>query len=210
VELNSPFYRLPTGAAFRAWRAAAPEGFVFAVKASRYLTHVRRLRAPARPLDRLLRRLRPLGPALGPVLFQLPPQFHADRPRLSALLSALRRQRHVRGLRVAVEVRHPSWLDPETLDLLRAAGVALCLHDSRRQPVTNPVTASFVYLRRHGTVARYRGSYPDNMLRADARRIRQWLAAGRDVYVYFNNDGGGAAVRNARRLGELVTGRRRL
>jgi uncharacterized protein YecE (DUF72 family) len=204
VELNNPFYRLPDKAAFRGWRAAVPEDFVFTVKASRYLTHLKRLRSARAPLDRLLRRVRPLGPTLGPLLFQLPPQFHADLPRLTTFLGALGRQPHFTRLRAALEVRHASWLAPETFDLLRKAGVALCFHDARVQPVTGPVTASFVYIRRHGTSPRYRGSYPDSMLEADARRIRRWLADGLDVYIYFNNDIGGAAVRNAIRLRRLA------
>jgi uncharacterized protein YecE (DUF72 family) len=204
VELNNPFYRLPAKAAFRAWRAAVPGNFVFAVKASRYLTHLKRLKAPSAPLDRLLRRLGPLGPTLGPVLFQLPPQLHVALPRLATFLGALDRQRHVRGLRAALEVRHASWLTPETFDLLRKAGVALCLHDARAQQVAEPITGDFVYVRRHGVGGRYQGAYPEATLRADARQIRRWLAYGRDVYVYFNNDGGGAAVRDAQRLRRLI------
>jgi uncharacterized protein YecE (DUF72 family) len=221
VELNNSFYRLPSKAAFRAWRAQV-EGkggtlpgcphptdaqFCFAVKASRFLTHLKRLKAPSPPLDRLLRRLRPLGPTLGPLLFQLPQQFHANLPRLARFLRALGRQRLVDGLRATLEVRHDSWLVPETFDLLRKANVALCFHDARSQPVTEPLTADFVYVRRHGTADRYRGAYTDPMLRADAARIRDWLEDGLDVYVYFNNDGGGAAVRNALRLREMLTGR---
>ena len=204
VELNNPFYRLPAKTAFDDWRAAVPDDFVFAVKASRYLTHLKRLREPRAPLDRLLRRVRPLGPTLGPLLFQLPPQFHADLGRLARFLGALGRQPHLRGLRAALEVRHASWLVPETYDLLRKAGVALCLHDARVQQVTTPVTADFVYLRRHGTSGRYHGAYPLSAQRADARRIRRWLGDGLDVYVYFNNDGGGAAVRDALRLRSVV------
>ena len=206
VELNSPFYRLPAKTAFRDWRAAVPDNFVFAVKASRYLTHLRRLKSARAPLDRLLRRLGPLGPTLGPVLFQLPPHFHADAGRLARFLQTLERQRHVPGLRTVLEVRHASWLVPETFDLLGKAGVALCFHDARIQPVRGPVTADFVYLRRHGPVAGHRGSYSGAMLRAEARRIRCWLARGLDVYVYFNNDGGGAAVRDATRLRALLVG----
>ncbi|TMQ20633.1 MAG: DUF72 domain-containing protein [Candidatus Rokuibacteriota bacterium] len=207
VELNNSFYRLPSKAAFRAWRAAVPEHFCFAVKASRYLTHLKRLKAPTPPLDRFFRRVRPLGPALGPVLFQLPTQFHANLPRLARFVRALERQRHVADVRAVLEVRHASWLVPETFDLLRKAGVALCFHDARAQPVTEPVTAGFVYVRRHGTSGRYHGSYTEAMLRADAHRVHGWLAQGLDVYVYFNNDGGGAAVKNARRLAELLEGR---
>ena len=203
VELNNPFYRLPPRASFAAWRAAVPDGFLFAVKASRYLTHLKRLKGARAPLDRLLRRVRPLGPTLGPMLFQLPPQFHVDLRRLEAFLRGLGRQPHVPRLRVVLEVRDASWLIPEVVDLLRKAGVALCLHDARVQPVTGPVTAGFVYVRRHGWPGRVNGAYPDEALRADARRIRGWLADGLDVYVYFNNDGGGAAVRDALRLRKL-------
>jgi uncharacterized protein YecE (DUF72 family) len=204
VELNNPFYRLPARDAFRAWRAAVPDHFVFSVKASRYLTHLKRLRGARAPLDRLLRRVRWLGPTLGPLLFQLPPQFRADPPRLAAFLRALGRQPHVSGLRAALEVRHDSWLVPETCDRLRKAGVALCLHDAQALRVEGPVTADFVYVRRHGHPGRRNGAYPEAALRADARRIRRWLAEGLDVYVYFNNDGGGAAVRDARRLRGLL------
>jgi uncharacterized protein YecE (DUF72 family) len=207
VELNNSFYRLPSKAAFRAWRAAVPEDFVFAVKASRFLTHLKRLRAPTAPLDRFFRRVKPLGPTLGPVLFQLPAQFRVNLPRLERFLRALQRQRHVAGVRAVLEVRHASWLVPETFDLLRKASVALCFHDARAQVVTEPVTAGFVYVRRHGTGGRDHGSYTEAMLRADARRVRGWLADGLDVYVYFNNDGGAAAVKNARRLRELLEGR---
>lgn len=199
VELNNPFYRLPAARTFRGWAGRVPPGFVFAVKASRYLTHLKRLREPRPPLARLLRRAGALGPALGPVLFQLPGAFHANADRLDRFLDALRRQRRVPGLRAVLEVRHPSWLVPEIHDRLRKANVALCLADWRSCPVTEPLTADFVYVRRHGA-RRRGGGYTDATLRGDARRIRAWLRDGRDVYVYFNNDGGAWAVRNARRL----------
>jgi uncharacterized protein YecE (DUF72 family) len=204
VELNNPFYRLPSKAAFRAWRAQAGDDFVFAVKASRFLTHLKRLKAPGPPLDRLFRRVRPLGPTLGPVLFQLPAQFHADLARLGRFLRAVDRQRLLPGVRATLEVRHPSWLAPEMFDLLRKSNVALCFHDAQTQPVTAPVTADFVYIRRHGTAPDYHGAYSDAMLAADADRIAGWLGEGLDVYVYFNNDGGGAAVRDAFRLRERL------
>jgi uncharacterized protein YecE (DUF72 family) len=200
-ELNSPFYRLPTAATFRAWRAAVPDDFVFAVKASRFLTHVKRLREPREPLARLMRRARGLGDTLGPVLFQLPVRFHLNLERLDGLLAALARRP---GLRAALEVRHASWLTPEVFERLARANVALCLHDWREQPVLGPLTADFVYVRRHGTRARYGGSYTERMLLADATRVRGFIAGGRDAYVYFNNDGHAAAVRNALRLGQLL------
>src|SRR5882724_12620804 len=152
---------------------------------------------------------RALGGALGPVLIQLPSTFHLRLDRLDGLLRALSRRPHVRWV---LEVRHASWLVDEVVERLARANVALCLHDWREQPVTGPLTADFVYVRRHGTRRRYGGSYTEAMLREDAARISGWTRGGRDVYVYFNNDGRAAAVRNARRLTELLearAGRRR-
>jgi uncharacterized protein YecE (DUF72 family) len=203
VELNNPFYRLPTAAMFRAWGGAVPRRFVFAVKASRFLTHIKRLKDPAAPLRLFLTRARALGPTLGPVLFQLPPQFHANPERLDGFLRALERQRLVPGLRAVLEVRHASWLDAAIFERLRAARAALCFHDSKKQAVTEPVTADFVYVRRHGYGKR--GNYPRRALVADARRIRRWRAEGRDVYAYFNNDWRAFAVKNALTLAGLVS-----
>lgn len=203
-ELNNPFYRLPSAAAFAAWRRAVPAGFVFAVKASRFLTHMKRLQDVAVHLRLFLERARHLGPALGPVLFQLPPTFHLDVDRLDGLLDALRRQRLVSGLRAALEVRHHSWLVPEVFERLRRANVALCLHDSARLQVTDAVTADFVYVRRHGPGFKRGNTYRDDQLAEDARRIRAWRRRRLDVYVYFNNDERAYAVANARRLMELA------
>jgi uncharacterized protein YecE (DUF72 family) len=204
VELNNSFYRLPTTANFTAWRTAAPLGFRFAVKASRFITHMKKLKDPAAPLRLFLGRARALDGALGPVLFQLPRLFRADFARLDGFLAVLTRQRLVRGLRVALEVRHPSWLDATVFRRLEDAGVALCFTDWQEVPVVGPITADFVYVRRHGSGQRYGGSYPDSSLAQDARAVCGWLRDGRDVYVYFNNDRDGHAVRNALRLRQLV------
>jgi uncharacterized protein YecE (DUF72 family) len=200
AELNNPFYRLPSARAFAGWRGGVPPGFVFAVKASRFLTHLKRLREPEAPLRLLLQRARHLRGALGPVLFQLPARFHLDVHRLDRFLLALSRQRLVKGLRATLEVRHASWLEPAVFDRLARANVALCLHDWRECPVTDVVTADFVYIRRHGARGRYDGSYTAPMLDADARAIREWTSDGRDVYAYFNNDIGAFAIKNALEL----------
>jgi uncharacterized protein YecE (DUF72 family) len=209
VELNSPFYRLPTTATFRAWAGAVPPPFLFAVKASRFLTHIKRLRDPGPPLTLFMRRAKGLGDKRGPILFQLPARFHLSLERLDAFLRALAARR-IRG--AVLEVRHASWLIDPVFERLARANVALCFHDWREQPVTGPVTADFVYVRRHGTRRGYGGSYGDRMLQQDTDRIVEWRTAGKDVYVYFNNDGRAAAVRNALRLTDLVSdalGRRR-
>jgi uncharacterized protein YecE (DUF72 family) len=204
VELNSPFYRLPTAATFRAWAAAVPAGFVFAVKASRFLTHIKRLKAPGAPVTLFLGRAQGLGEALGPVLIQLPSTYYRRLDRLDGLLRVLSRRPQVRWV---LEVRHDSWLVDEVFDRLARANVALCLHDWREQPVAGPLTADFVYVRRHGTRRRYGGSYSEANLAADAERVVGWTRGGRDAYVYFNNDGRAAAVRNARRLTDLLKAR---
>ena len=181
-----------------------PPRFVFAVKASRFLTHVKRLKEPGPPVALFLRRAGGLGGALGPVLIQLPSTFHLRLDRLDGLLRVLARRPRVRWV---LEVRHASWLIDEVVERLARANVALCLHDWQEQPVTGPLTADFVYVRRHGTRRRYGGSYTDAMLRDDAGRVAGWTRGGRDVYVYFNNDGRAAAVRNAQRLTELLAAR---
>jgi len=209
VELNNPFYRLPEVDTFKVWRDAVPRSFIYAVKASRFITHVKKLKDPEGPLRTFLERAWTLKHALGPVLFQLPGNFRADLPRLDRFLQALSRQRRVKGLRAVLEVRHPSWLDRDVTERLRTAGVALCLADWPECPVEGPVTADFVYLRRHGTGVRYGGSYPVELLKEDARRARGWLREGRDVYAYFNNDEAAFAVQDARRLIALVNRARR-
>jgi uncharacterized protein YecE (DUF72 family) len=192
-------------AAYEGWRAQVDRSFLFAVKASRFLTHMKKLKDPRDPIRRMLLRARHLGPTLGPALFQLPGFFRANLERLDAFLLALDRQRYVRPLRSVLEVRHASWLEDVVIERLQAANVALCFHDWRELPVTAPVTADFVYVRRHGTSPRkYHGAYTDAMLRADARDVRAWTKQGLDVYVYFNNDFEGHAWRNALTLKRLL------
>lgn len=194
VELNNSFYRLPSPAAFRRWRERTPPGFLFAVKASRYLTHLKKLKDPVDPLARFFEAAQELGPKLGPVLYQLPPNWPANVDRLRTFLHALpRRVRHV------MEFREPSWYSPVVLDLLEKAGVALCLHDMPGCATPRVRIGPFVYVRFHG-VTRYGGRYDDEALGSWAG----WLAVeherGRDVFAYFNNDMGGHAPRDATRL----------
>lgn len=172
------------------------------VKASRFLTHMKRLKDADRHFRLFLQRARHVGPRLGLVLFQLPHSFHVNVERLDGLLRALDRQRMVRGLRAVLEVRHDSWLVPDVYARLRRADVALCLQDSRRLSIVEPVTARFVYVRRHGLGLT--SDYPERNVKADAGEIRRWLRDGRDVYVYYNNDARGFAVANAGRLAELL------
>lgn len=200
VEINSTFYSLPSAGTMRGWRRRAPAGFLYALKLSRYLTHLKRLAEPKPALRRFAARARLLGDRLGPVLAQLPPGFRRDLPRLEGFLSALDRR-----WRWALEFRDESWLVDPVYARLRAKGVALCIHD-KLPAHPRELTADFAYLRFHGRD--YSGRYSRQRLSAEARRIRGLLARGLDVYVYFNNDLGGHAVSDALALGRYVLGRK--
>lgn len=199
VESNNAFYRLPERRTFEAWRERTPDDFVMAVKASRYLTHIKRLADPAEPVERFLERVAGLGPKLGPVLIQLPPRFRADIGRLEATLDCF-----PRTVRVAVEFRHASWYSDEVRAILERRSVALCLAD-RRRPLT-PLwrTAPWTYLRFHEGLAAPRPCYGRTALETWARRLADGWAADEDCYVYFNNDPRGCAPRDAARFAGLV------
>ena len=201
VENNSSFYRLPAATTFAGWRARTPDDFVMAVKASRYLTHVRKLRDPAEPVARFVGAAAELGPKLGPVVLQLPPTFTAEPDLLQACLQEFRAawERVGRGrLRIAVEPRHESWWTEEVRQILAAHDAALCWADRLGRQVT-PLwrTAGWGYLRLHEGTADPWPSYGKQVLRSWAERVRQGWPGGEDVYVYFNNDPGGAAVVNS-------------
>jgi uncharacterized protein YecE (DUF72 family) len=200
VEVNASFYRLPTRKAVERWASTTPPGFCFSVKASRYLTHVKRLRELAPGVERFYERIEPLREAkkLGPVLWQLPPRFRRDDDRLAAALDALPPGRH------AFEFRDETWFAEDVYALLRAHGAALVVADrAPRGPTPWVETAGWTYLRFHRGRARD-GAYGRRSLETWAMRIR---AAAGDVYVYFNNDWQGFAVENARTLQRLVSGR---
>jgi uncharacterized protein YecE (DUF72 family) len=207
VELNNSFYRLPSEETFAGWRAQVPRGFVFAVKASRFLTHIKRLHDPDEPLTRLLTHARPLGPTLGPLLYQIPPRWFPDAARLETFLAALP-PRLAPGSRVrlhhVLEMRDPRGYAPWVIDLLRQYGVTLCVHDMHGSESPLLVVGPIVYVRFHGYGAKYGGSYPLEVLDEWAAWLRRALAGGRDAYVYFNNDMHGHAVYDAERLRVLV------
>jgi uncharacterized protein YecE (DUF72 family) len=209
VELNNSFYRLPSEDTFAAWRRHVPRGFVFSLKASRFLTHIKRLRDPDEPLERLLTHARPLGPTLGPILYQIPPRWFPDADRLETFLAALpqrvsttSRQR----LYHVVEMRDPRGYEPWVIDLLRQYDVTLCVHDMTGSESPLLTIGPIVYIRFHGYGAKYGGSYPDDVLDEWGAWIRRALGAGRDVYAYFNNDINGYAVYDAERLRVRVEG----
>jgi uncharacterized protein YecE (DUF72 family) len=203
VEVNSTFYRLARPDAVAGWLEQTPPGFLFAVKGSRFLTHMKRLTDRERGLGRFHASLGPLvgSPRLGPVLWQLPPAFRRDDERLEAWLEALRAfptAMHV------LEFRHPSWFDPVVYGILHAHGAALGIGDDpRREPVPHVLTADWSFVRFHHGHRGRRGNYSETELREWAARLRD-LATGGDVYAYFNNDWEGFAVANGRRMRRLL------
>lgn len=200
VELNNSFYRLPEADTFATWARRVPDGFLFAVKASRYLTHLKRLREPREPLDRLWSRAGRLGDHLGPMLYQLPPRWDADIKRLQDFVDVLPRNRLQ-----AIEFRDGDWYRDDVFAILRDGDVALCLHDMPGSATKPEPVGPFVYVRFHGATGKYRGGYPGQALRAWADRLLGWAEDGLPCFVYFNNDVGGHAPRDAVRLRQLVS-----
>lgn len=197
VEINNTFYQLPERSTFENWKKNSPRDFVFTVKFSRYLTHMKRLKDPEDPLRRFLANAAGLGRKLGPMLFQLPPNFKPSVERLNGLL-ALRK----RSTQWVFEFRNKEWFEDEILDRLREAGAGFCVHDiTEGCPVL--ATANFAYLRLHGGETEA-GDYDTPVLKRWAGQIAQWLDAGLDVFVYFNNDIEGYAIKNARELIGMV------
>jgi uncharacterized protein YecE (DUF72 family) len=203
VEVNSTFYRLPRREAVGHWLEQTPEDFLFAVKTSRYLTHIKRLRELGPGLERFLERIEPLlgSPKLGPLLWQLPPTFRRDDDRLVDALERLPRE-----LRHCFEFRHPSWFVEETYACLREHGAALAVGDRPQVHSfqTHELTADWTYVRFHAGTRGRRGNYSDSELRGWARRLRAWSRT-HEVFGYFNNDWEGFAPRNASTLARLLT-----
>ena len=201
VEVNSPFYRWPSDAVFRSWHNRLPAGFRMTVKASRALSHSKRLYGPELWTQRMAAGMRRLGDKLGIWLVQLAPGFARDDARLAYFL-----QQIPAGIKTAVEFRHPSWHCDEIYGLLEQHGVAYCVMSGAGLPCVLRTTAPFVYVRLHGPDWNhlYGGSYSDDDLRWWAARIHEWHGGGKDVWAYFNNDGDGNAVRNADTLRHFV------
>jgi len=199
VEINNSFYKLPSFETFANWRAAVPDDFIFAVKASRYITHMKKLKEPQEGLSRLFNNINALEEKLGPILFQLPPMWKLNLERLRDLLRLLPPY-----YRYTFEFRHHSWYTPEVLDLLRQHNAAFCIYELEYHLSPLEVTADFVYVRLHGPEGKYAGSYSESALQGWANQCMTWQQAGLDVYFYFDNDQMGYAAFNAMRLQQLV------
>jgi uncharacterized protein YecE (DUF72 family) len=202
VEINNSFYRLPPAETFAKWREQAPKHFLYAVKASRFLTHMKKLKDPEDPLFRFFSNARQLGPRLGPILYQLPPRFPLNLERFEIFLRAL-----PRGYRHTVEFRDTSWYDERAYALMRRHKVALCLHDMEGSATERIMVGPFVYVRFHHGTKKYGGRYSDARLDTWADWLAERAREGLEVFAYFNNDTGGHAPRDAVRLRERIAGR---
>lgn len=198
VEINNSFYHLPKDTTFQKWFGNTPNDFVFSVKASRYITHVKRLKTPE-DFEALLDRAKLLQHKLGPFLFQLPPKWSFNRDRLDHFVSNL-----PAGPRYTFEFRDPSWLNDETYELLRRFNAALCLNDFGGQETPRETLTDFVYLRLHGPGGDYRGQYEDAKLHDWAEYILSCLDRDKTIYCYFDNDEAGYAAKDALRLRNII------
>ncbi|HEY0438849.1 MAG TPA: DUF72 domain-containing protein [Xanthobacteraceae bacterium] len=204
TELNAPFYRTPTVEAVRGWAERTPDDFRFAWKASKFITHWKRLTERCdNSIELMEGRIELLGKKCGPVLFQLPPQMQVNRERLAGFIKMLPKRRQY-----TFEFRHPSWYDDAILDLLRDHDMSLCLSDHAAAPSPWVATASFVYVRGHGPTGRYHSHYPDETLQSWARDIKGWRRQGRDVWCFFDNDQKSAAPIDGLRLLDLLQRKR--
>jgi uncharacterized protein YecE (DUF72 family) len=203
AEINGSFYRLPSPETVARWASEVPDGFCFAWKVSRFISHNRKLANCAASVDLVFQRMRGLGAKEGPALVQLPPMLHCDLGRLARFADWLPSDR-----RCAIEFRHPSWYSAPVFEELAAHNLALCLSDHVDAPAPFEITADFVYLRRHGPRGAYAGRYGPAAIEDCAARIAAWTGEGRDVFCYFDNDVGGAATVDAAALIARLAARR--
>ena len=199
VELNNSFYRLPSETAFANWRDSSPANFTFAVKVSRFITHIKRLRDTGEAVDKFITRATILGDKLGPLLYQLPPNMHRNDEVLESFLSTL-----PQGLKHVFEFRHQSWLEEGVFQILHKYNTGFCVFDMPSISCPLVATADFAYIRFHGSTGLYWSCYSDEELAAWAKRLANLAENLKVIYVYFNNDAEAFAVRNATTLGNYL------
>ncbi|MDZ7262486.1 MAG: DUF72 domain-containing protein, partial [candidate division KSB1 bacterium] len=204
VEINNTFYHLPQKEVFENWNRSSPDHFLFVVKASRFITHMKKLKDPQESTRNFLENASGLGSKIGPVLFQLPPFWNLDLERLKSFAHYITHQQIIPDLKVALELRNPTWVQQEVFEVLQNYNLALCFADWPELPIEEPVTADFIYLRRHGPSSLYASCYSQQQLWQDAEKIIDWRNQGKDVFVYYNNDAQAWAVENALTLMQMV------
>lgn len=201
AEVNSSFYHLPQEKTLMKWYTSTPEGFIFSVKASRHITHLKKLCDVEEAWNNFKKRIDLLKDKLGPILLQFPPSFKKDQENVEKIINFLRGKENYK---FALEFRHKSWLDEEVYDLMRKLKVAWVIADSSRYPKVKVVTADFAYIRMHGPEALFSSSYSEEDLEKLAKDIEEYLKNCDEIYVYFNNDVNGCAIQNARTLIKLT------
>jgi uncharacterized protein YecE (DUF72 family) len=201
VEINNSFYQLPSERALATWRDTVPPGFIFAVKGSRFITHMKKLKDPERSLAPFLERVKILKDKLGPILFQLPPRWHFNLARLEEFLRAL-----PGAWRYTLEMRDKSWINDKAMELLAQHKVAFCIYELDGYLSPQETTTDFVYIRLHGPGGAYQGRYDTQTLADWAGAISAWSRQGREVFCYFDNDEAGFAAQNALELQEMLNG----
>jgi uncharacterized protein YecE (DUF72 family) len=199
VEINNSFYHLPRGETFRNWKERVPDDFLFSVKASRYITHMKKLRDPQESIEKFFRNASLLAHKLGPILFQLPPRWRVNPLRLESFLDVL-----PAGHRYAFEFRDESWFCDAVYRILSRYVSAFCIYELGGVASPRRITADFVYVRLHGPGGPYQGRYDTRALSRWAQALSSWLKNGSDAYCYFDNDDSGYAVQNARELIAMV------
>ena len=195
VEINNTFYHLPKEQTLQRWHDIAPKNFLYAVKANRYITHIKKLKDSAEPLERLFERVGLLKSRLGPILYQLPPSLHKNLDLLETFIKLLPRRKTA-----VFEFRHESWYADDTYELLDKSGTGFCIHDMPGKESPRIVTGGIIYIRFHGTTGRYSGSYPTSQLQDRAKWLKDQARKVRAIYVYFNNDEHAHAIKNAKQL----------
>ncbi len=195
VEINNTFYQLPKQETLENWHKLAPKGFLYAVKANRYITHIKRLKDTSEELERFFKAVGILGEKLGPVLYQLPPSLHQDLDLLEAFIKLLPRKRNA-----IFEFRHNSWYSEDTFELLRKLKVGFCIHDMPGKESPRSIVSDIIYIRFHGSTGRYSGSYSKSALQNWAKWLKQQTKQARSIYTYFNNDAHAHAIKNAKQL----------
>lgn len=199
VEINNTYYQMPKEKTLIQWRDTVSEEFIFSVKASRYITHMKKLKDAVQPTSSFLEKVTVLGDKLGPILFQLPPRWHCNPERLNSFLKIL-----PEGYRYAFEFRDPSWFNNETYDTLAENRSAFCIYDLDRNLSPKIVTADFVYIRLHGPNGAYKGEYTTEVLAGWADELSTWLREGKEIYCYFDNDEKGYAAKDSLRLQGMI------
>ena len=199
TEINYSFYHLPRFSTYQNWHSQTPEDFLFSVKASRFITHIKRLKGVKTAWKTFLENTLHLKEKLGPILFQFPPSFKATKENIKRLEDFLRLITKNK-LRYAFEFRHKTWYEKKVYKLLKKYRVALVIADSPRYPRADVITANFVYIRMHGSKVMFSSNYTKKELKDLSQTIRKWLKQRKDVFVYFNNDAYGYAIKNAKEL----------